>query len=65
MQNKEKYDFNKCKIAYNHAKERYEIKYLVPESYDQGEILLPSFAIGTMYKGMEVGHKYTVEELGL
>ena len=46
-------------IVYN------EIKYLVPESYDQGEILLPSFAIGTMYKGMEVGHKYTVEELGL
>lgn len=27
MRNKEKYDFNKCKIAYNNAKERYEIIY--------------------------------------
>ena len=27
MKNKEKYDFNKRKIAYNHAKERYEIIY--------------------------------------
>lgn len=27
MRNKEKYDFNKCKITYNNAKERYEIVY--------------------------------------
>lgn len=27
MRNKEKYDFNKCRIAYNNARERYEIIY--------------------------------------
>lgn len=28
-------------------------------------IILPHFRTGTMYKGMEVGREYTVEELGL
>lgn len=31
----------------------------------QCEIMLPCFAAGTMYKGMKVERKYTVEELGL
>lgn len=29
------------------------------------EIILPSFEAGTMYKGMELYKKYTLEELGL
>lgn len=28
-------------------------------------VCLPDFPAGTMYKGMEVGRKYTLEELGL
>lgn len=30
-----------------------------------GAFFLPSFKAGTMYKGMKVGRKYTLEELGL
>lgn len=30
-----------------------------------GAFFLPNFKAGTMYKGMEVGRKYTLEELGL
>lgn len=33
--------------------------------YDSVDIALPLFKRGTMYKGMEAGHEYTVEELGL
>ena len=29
------------------------------------DIVLPTFKKGTMYKGMEVGREYTLEELGL
>ena len=29
------------------------------------EIVLPNFERGTMYKGMKIGKKYTVDELGL
>ena len=32
---------------------------------DFEKIRFPKFATGTMYKGMEVGRKYTLEELGL
>ena len=32
---------------------------------DDEEIEFPTFETGTMYKGMEVDKKYTVEELGL
>lgn len=45
-------------IAYN------EIKGLTPID-DTRYIVLPSFVKGTMYKGMKVGRKYTVEDLGL
>lgn len=29
------------------------------------EIVLPNFERGTMYKGMKIGKKYTVDELGI
>ena len=32
---------------------------------DEEQIALPSFAKGTMYKGMELNKKYTLDELGL
>lgn len=32
---------------------------------EKGSFFLPNFKTGTMYKGMEPGHKYTLEELGL
>lgn len=32
---------------------------------EKGSFYLPNFKTGTMYKGMEPGHKYTLEELGL
>lgn len=31
----------------------------------QEQAALPSFATGTMYRGMELGKRYTLEELGL
>lgn len=43
----------------------------IPKEYieiycsEEEEIELPFFDSGTMYKGMEVGRKYTLEELGL
>ena len=30
-----------------------------------GDVFLPPFVIGTMYTGMKIGKKYTLEELGL
>ena len=33
--------------------------------YGKSYFFLPYFDAGTMYKGMEPGHKYTLEELGL
>ena len=33
--------------------------------YGKSYFFLPYFDAGTMYKGMERGHKYTLEELGL
>ena len=32
---------------------------------DSPEVVLPLFKSGTMYKGMETGHVYTLEELGI
>ena len=32
---------------------------------DSPEVVLPLFKAGTMYKGMETGHVYILEELGL
>jgi hypothetical protein len=32
---------------------------------EKGSFYLPNFKTGTMYKGMEPGHKYTLKELGL
>ena len=32
---------------------------------EYGSFYLPNFKQGTMYKGMKVGRKYTLEELGL
>ena len=33
--------------------------------YGKSYFFLPYFDAGTMYKGMEPGHKYTLKELGL
>ena len=33
--------------------------------FGRSSFALPTFKKGTMYKGMEVGRKYTLEELGL
>lgn len=56
---------------------RKKIKHIVKMRYDKSEFIfirvdtsslfvsMPYFDIGTMYKGMEPGHKYTLEELGL
>ena len=33
--------------------------------WEEDSILLPSFATGTLYKGMEIGMEYTLRELGL
>lgn len=41
-----------------------EISDFMPSGY-RCEIMLPCFANDTMYKGMEIGHKYSVKELGL
>lgn len=41
-----------------------ELRDFMPGGYI-GEIMLPCFANDTMYKGMEIGYKYTVKELGL
>lgn len=47
----------------------YEYEYIVIKYLDigknEGHIYLPCFERGTMYKGMEAGKKYTLEELGL
>ena len=32
---------------------------------EKGSFYLPNFKTGTMYKGMEINKKYTLEELGL
>lgn len=42
-----------------------EIYLYEDEDGDDDEIEFPAFEAGTMYKGMEVDKKYTVEELGL
>ena len=54
---------------------RKKIKHIVKMRYDKSEFIfirfdtsslsMPYFDIGTMYKGMEIGKKYTLEELGL
>lgn len=36
-----------------------------PGENEYGGFYLPNFKAGTMYKGMEVGRRYTLEELGL
>ena len=33
--------------------------------WEEDSILLPSFATGTLYKGMEIGKEYSVKDLGL
>ena len=33
--------------------------------WEEDSILLPKFATGTLYKGMEIGMEYTLRELGL
>lgn len=51
---------NRCRI-------KIVVKQFVKKSYDgdlEEWIILPSFK-GDMYKGMELGRKYTLEELGL
>ena len=42
----------------------YEYLYFVGKVL-KGSFRLPSFAKGTMYKGMKLGKKYTLKELGL
>ena len=37
----------------------------VERSVDVDAMTLPSFEIGTMYKGMELAKEYSLEELGL
>lgn len=54
---------------------RKKIKHIVKMRYDKSEFIfmrfdnsslsMPYFDIGTMYKGMKPGQKYTLEELGL
>lgn len=54
---------------------RKKIKYIAKMRYDKSDFIfmrvgtsslsMPYFDIGTMYKGMEPGHKYTLKELGL
>lgn len=39
------------------------IVFLLKKEYN--DIVLPSFEEGSMYKGMELDKKYTLEELGL
>ena len=33
--------------------------------WEEDSILLPRFATGTLYKGMEIGKEYSIKELGL
>ena len=34
-------------------------------THKSGGLLFPVFEVGTMYKGMEIGKRYTLKELGL
>lgn len=56
---RDKVEYIRKVICYFNRKEYIEIK--VDEEYTQ----LPSFKVGTMYKGMEIDRKYTLKELGL
>ena len=42
-----------------------DLKFPKVEKNNEDAMTLPSFEIGTMYKGMELGKDYTLEELGL
>ena len=33
--------------------------------WEEDSIMLPKFATGTLYKGMEIGKEYSVKDLGL
>lgn len=45
--------------------ERLLAELIVIKCQDGWEVELPDFEIGTMYKGMELGKEYKLEELGL
>ena len=40
-------------------------EYIIIQIDSSERLYFPHFKVGTMYKGMERGHKYTLEELGL
>lgn len=45
--------------------ENYDEQYILIRFDEGGVFILPDFKKGTMYKGMELDRKYTIEELGL
>lgn len=57
-----------CKVNYynNPEVDVYKAQHIVIGLNDNSpEVVLPLFKAGTMYKGMETGHVYFLEELGL
>ena len=57
-----------CKVNYHNNPEVdvYKAQHIVIGLNDNSpEVVLPLFKAGTMYKGMEAGHVYTLEDLGL
>ena len=57
-----------CKVNYYHNPEIdvYKAQHIVIGLNDNSpEVVLPLFKAGTMYKGMEAGHVYILEDLGL
>ena len=57
-----------CKVNYynNPEVDVYKAQHIVIGLNDNSpEVVLPLFKAGTMYKGMETGHVYILEDLGL
>ena len=56
---------NKVKSIAKLADMRYTEEYIYMFIEGSADAALPRFDEGTMYKGMELGRRYTLEELGL
>jgi len=51
--------------VYSIAKMGDDREFIVIEMFDEADIYMPYFKVGTMYKNMEKDKRYTLKELGL
>ena len=50
---------------YNHNQQALEYEFIRIDTKDQATMSFPKFKAGTKYRMMELGHKYSVEDLNL